>query len=431
VKVLLVGGGGREHALAWKLAQSPRITSLLAAPGNPGIARHATCAAVKDTAIEDLLALAKRERVDLTVVGPELPLALGLADRFRADGLAVFGPSAAAAKLESSKAFAKDLMARHGIPTARFRIFREAGAARAYCRELGAPVVVKADGLAAGKGALVCRTLDEADRAVARCLEERAFGDSGLTVVVEEFLVGEEASFFALSDGAAVLPLAAAQDHKTVFDDDQGPNTGGMGAYSPAPVMDEGMQERVMAEIVGPAIAAMAKEGSPYAGVLFVGLMITRGGPRVIEFNCRFGDPECQAILPRLDGDLLPLLEAVARGSGLPTALNWRREASVCVVLASGGYPGAYETGRPIFGLNREWALDPQGGLPGGVNVFHAGTALKDGALVTAGGRVLGVQALGRDVREAIAGAYAAVAKIRFDGAHFRKDIGRKAIDRR
>ncbi len=431
MKVLLVGGGGREHALAWKLAQSPRLTSLLAAPGNPGIARHATCAAVKDTAIEDLLALAKRERVDLTVVGPELPLALGLADRFRADGLAVFGPSAAAARLESSKAFAKDLMARHGISTARFRIFREAGAARAYCRELGAPVVVKADGLAAGKGALVCRTLEEADRAVALCLEERAFGDAGLTVVVEEFLLGEEASFFALSGGAAVLPLGAAQDHKTIFDDDQGPNTGGMGAYSPAPVIDEGMQERVMAEIVRPAIAAMAKEGSPYAGVLFVGLMITRGGPRVIEFNCRFGDPECQAILPLLDGDLLPLLEAVARGSGLPTALNWRREASVCVVLASGGYPGTYETGRPIFGLNREWGLDPQGGPPGGVNVFHAGTALKDGALVTAGGRVLGVQALGTDVREAIAGAYAAVAKIRFDGAHFRKDIGRKAIDRR
>ncbi|HET8577441.1 MAG TPA: phosphoribosylamine--glycine ligase [Methylomirabilota bacterium] len=430
MRVLLIGGGGREHALAWKLAQSPALTRLIAAPGNPGIARHAECVAVKDTALDELLALARRERVDLTVVGPELPLALGLSDRFRAAGLAVFGPSAAAARLESSKAFAKELMARHGIPTARFRTFSDPRAARQFCRELGAPVVVKADGLAAGKGAIVCRSLEEADRAVALCMEERAFGESGLTVVVEEFVAGEEVSFFALSDGTSVLPLAAAQDHKTVFDGDQGPNTGGMGAYSPAPVMDGAMQERVMADIVRPAIAAMGKEGTPYAGVLFVGLMITREGPRVIEFNCRFGDPECQAILPRLDQDLLPLLEAAAEGRGLPTALRWRAEASVCVVLASGGYPGRYETGRPISGLGTEGGLDPEAGAPGGVTVFHAGTALENGRLVTAGGRVLGVQALGRDVREAVANAYAGVARIRFDGMHYRKDIGRKAIDR-
>jgi len=431
MRVLLVGGGGREHALAWAISHSRALTRLIAAPGNPGIARHAECVPVKDTALDDLLALARREHVDLAVVGPELPLALGLADRFRAAGFAVFGPSAAAARLESSKAFAKDLMSRHGIPTARFRIFSDARAARQYCRELGAPIVVKADGLAAGKGAIVCRSLQEADRAVTACMEERAFGDAGLTVVIEEFLAGEEASFFALSDGTSVLPLAAAQDHKTVFDDDAGPNTGGMGAYSPAPVMDAAMQERVMADIVRPTIAAMAKEGTAYAGVLFAGLMVTRDGPRVIEFNCRFGDPECQAILPRLDQDLLPLLESVAAGRGLPASLRWRPDASVCVVLASGGYPGTYETGRPISGLNREGGLDPDGGVAGGVNVFHAGTALQGGRFVTAGGRVLGVQALGRDVREAITNAYAGVARIHFDGAHFRKDIGRKAIDRR
>jgi phosphoribosylamine--glycine ligase len=315
-------------------------------------------------------------------------------------------------------------MSRHGIPTARFRTFEEAApAARRYCRELGAPLVVKADGLAAGKGVTVCRTLDEADRALALCLEDRAFGASGLTVVIEEFLEGEEASFFALADGAAVIPLAGAQDHKTVFDDDRGPNTGGMGAYSPAPVLDLAMQERVMAEIVRPVVAAMAKEGAPYTGVLFVGLMITRQGPKVIEFNCRFGDPECQAIMPRLDSDLLALLLAAATGQGLPPALSWSPRASVCVVMASGGYPGRYETGRPIAGVEAAVGL-------ANVNVFQAGTALTAGALVTAGGRVLGVQALGDDVAAAIRTAYAGVERIRFDGAHYRRDIGHHALRR-
>jgi len=424
VKVLLVGGGGREHALAWKLARSPRLGALIAAPGNPGIAAHAECVAVKDTAVEDLVALARREQPDLIVVGPERPLALGLADRMRAAGFAVFGPSAAAARIESSKAFAKDLMARHGIPTARFGAFTEPGAARAYCRDLGAPLVVKADGLAAGKGAIVCATLGEADRAVALCLEQRGFGEAGRTVLIEEFLHGEEVSFFVLSDGAAVLPLIAAQDHKAVFDDDRGPNTGGMGAYSPTPVFDAAIEERTMAQIVRPVVTALAKEGCPYQGVLFVQLMITAAGPCVVEFNCRFGDPECEAILPRLDQDLLPLLEAVAAGRGLPTAPTWRPESSVCVVLASGGYPGAYETGVPIAGV------DEAGRLPG-VTVFHAGTAIKDGALVTAGGRVLGVQAFGADIRAAVAQAYAAVERISFRGMHFRKDIGRRAIGRR
>jgi phosphoribosylamine--glycine ligase len=396
---------------------------MIAGPGNPGIAAHARCVPVKDTAIDDLVALAQQERPDLVVVGPEVPLALGLADRMRAAGFAVFGGSAAAARLESSKAFAKELMARHRIPTARFGTFREAVAARAFCRELGAPLVVKADGLAAGKGVLICRSLGEADAALAQCLEARAFGDSGLTVVVEEFLQGEEASFFALSDGTTALPLAAAQDHKTVWDGDRGPNTGGMGAYSPAPVMDAAMEARVMAEIVRPTIAAMAAEGAPYTGVLFVGLMITREGPKVIEFNCRFGDPECQALLPRLQEDLLALLLAAATGKGLPPTLAWSPRASVCVVMTSAGYPGRYDTGTAITGL------EAAGALPD-VTVFHAGTARAGGGLVTAGGRVLGVQALGDDVAAAIRTAYAAVERIRFDGAHYRRDIGHHALRR-
>ena len=423
MKVLVVGAGGREHTFSWKLAQSPRVTELLAAPGNPGIAQHARCLPIKDNEIDALVAAALRERVDLTVVGPELPLALGIADRFRERGLAVFGPSQAAARLESSKAFAKDLMARHGIPTARFRAFTAAGTARAWCRELGVPLVVKADGLAAGKGVIICRTLDEADAAIALCLDQGAFGAAGASVVIEEFMEGEEASFFAITDGAAILPLASAQDHKTVLDGDRGPNTGGMGAYSPAPVMDTAVTERVMAEIVRPTVAAMAKEGAPFAGFLYVGLMITRVGPRVVEFNCRFGDPECQVVIPRLAADLLPLLDAVARGASIPASVPWAPETSVCVGMSSGGYPGTYETGRPISGIADAEALP-------GVQVFHAGTALRDGALVTAGGRVLGVQALGAGVGAAVDAAYAAVARIHFEGAHFRRDIARRALAR-
>jgi phosphoribosylamine--glycine ligase len=424
--VLLVGGGGREHALAWKIAQSPALDELIAAPGNPGIARHARCLPIKDDQVDALVAAARRERVDLVVIGPELPLSLGLADRLREAGLAVFGPGQAAARLESSKAFAKDLMARHGIPTARFGVFDAAAPARAYCRELGAPLVVKADGLAAGKGVMVCRTLAEAEQALAACFEAGAFGAAGRRVVVEEFMVGEEASFFALCDGRDVLPLAAAQDHKTIFDDDQGPNTGGMGAYSPAPIVDAAMAERVLATIVRPTFAGLAAEGMPYVGVLYVGLMIGAAGPRVVEFNARFGDPECQVILPRLEDDLLPLLDAAARGKGLPAEVRWRADTAVCVVLASGGYPGSYATGVPIEGL------DQAGGLAGDVdvNVFHAGTARRDGRLVTAGGRVLGVQAAGAGPRAAIERAYAAAARVRFEGAQYRRDIGRRAVAR-
>jgi len=423
MKVLLVGGGGREHALAWKLAQSPRLTRLYAAPGNPGIAAHADCVPVRDTDLDELVALARRERVELAVIGPEVPLSLGLRDRLSDAGVPVFGPSQSAARLESSKAFAKDLMARYGIPTARFRVFQDADAAKRFCRELGAPLVIKADGLAAGKGAMVCATLPEADAAIRLCLDEDAFGAAGRTVVVEEFMTGEEASFFVITDGASTLPLPAAQDHKAIFDDDRGPNTGGMGAYTPAPVVDEAMTGRVMEEIVTPTLAAMAKEGAPYAGVLFVGLMICPDGPRVVEFNCRFGDPECQAILPRLDEDILPVFEAVASGRGLPASLRWRREASVCVVLASPGYPGTPRGGLPIEGVEAAAALP-------GVNVFHAGTALRDGALLTAGGRVLGVQTLGGDIRAAMERAYDAVGRIRFEGMQFRHDIGRRALAR-
>ena len=424
MKVLVIGSGGREHTLTWKLAQSPRVTALLAAPGNPGIAQHARCLAIKEGEIEALVAAALRERVDLTVVGPELPLSLGVADRFRERGLAVFGPSQAAARLESSKAFAKDLMARHGIPTARFRAFTEAGPARAWCRELGVPLVVKADGLAAGKGVIICCNLAEADAAVAQCLDERAFGAAGASVVIEEFMVGEEASFFAITDGDAILPLASAQDHKTVFDGDRGPNTGGMGAFVPVAAVDAAMQARIMGEIVQPTLAALSADGAPYHGVLYVGLMLTADGPRVVEFNCRFGDPECQPLVMRMDEDLVPLLAAVARGDRLPPPRPWTTDgpAAVCVTLASGGYPGHYLTGHPITGID---AAEDRGA----VQVFHAGTARRDGRLVTAGGRVLGVTAVGDDLSVAIAAAYEGVHRIHFEGVHYRTDIGRRALE--
>ncbi|MBI3030392.1 MAG: phosphoribosylamine--glycine ligase [Candidatus Rokubacteria bacterium] len=420
MKVLVVGSGGREHALVWRLAQSPQVAALYAAPGNPGMARHATCVPIKTDALDDLVGFAERERIALTVVGPELPLILGIVERFQARGLAIFGPNQKGAALEGSKVFAKALMAKHGIPTARFQAFQEAASARRFAREVGVPLVVKADGLAAGKGAIVCRTLEEADQAIALCLEQRAFGKAGEQIVVEEFLVGEEASFFALTDGEMALPLGTAQDHKAVFDDDQGPNTGGMGASSPASI-DARMHDEVMETIILPTVHAMAAEGRPYRGVIYAGLMLTPQGPKVLEYNCRFGDPEHQTIMPRLQDDPLPLLHAVARGDRLPSTVRWRPEAAVCVVLASGGYPGDYQTGKPIAGVAEAEKLP-------GVTVFHAGTALKDGQLVTAGGRVLGVTALGADIPAAIARAYEAVAKICFEGIHFRKDIGRKAL---
>jgi phosphoribosylamine--glycine ligase len=419
VKILLVGGGGREHALAWKIAASPHVERLYAAPGNPGIARVATCVPLAVDAQDDLVALAERERIDLVVVGPEVPLVAGLADRFAARGIVALGPGREAARLEGSKAFAKSLMVRHGIPTARFETFTDPESARRFCRRLGAPLVVKTDGLAAGKGAIVCRTLAEAEEAIALCMERRAFGAAGSTVVVEDFLEGEEVSLFALSNGADVVSLGAAQDHKTVFDGDRGPNTGGMGTFAPVPGFDAGREQHVMETIVAPTITALAKEGTPYRGVLFVGLMLTAGGPRVLEYNCRFGDPECQVLVVRLGEDLVPLLLSAARGDRLPERVAWTPEAAVCVVLASGGYPGAYRTGLPVEGIEAAERVE-------GVRVFHAGTARRDGRLVTAGGRVLGVTATAPDHAEAIERAYEAAARIRFDGVHYRRDIGRR-----
>jgi phosphoribosylamine--glycine ligase len=420
VKVLVVGGGGREHALAWKIADSPLVSSLYAAPGNPGIAMHGTCVDIAADDADGLVGFAAAESIDLTVVGPEIPLVAGLADRFAAKGLLVFGPSAAAAAIEGSKAFAKTLMARHSVPTARFETFDDAGSARRFCRTLGAPAVVKADGLAAGKGVIVCRTLAEADAAVAQCMEERAFGAAGATVVVEEFLRGEEASFFALVSGEDAVAFAAAQDHKTVSDGDVGPNTGGMGAYTPVAAMDGALQARIMRTIVEPTVRALAREAAPYFGVLYAGLMLTAEGPKVIEFNCRFGDPETQPVMARLAGDLVPALLAVARGER-PTAIPSSPQAAVCVTLASGGYPARYTKGLPITGVEAAAALP-------GVHVFHSGTARRDGTLVTDGGRVLGVTAVADGLPRAIRAAYDGVARIRFDGMHFRTDIGRRAV---
>jgi phosphoribosylamine---glycine ligase len=423
LRVLLVGNGGREHALAWKLAQSPRLGKLYAAPGNPGIAECAECVPLAPDAIASLAELVERERIDLTVVGPEAPLARGLADAIRGRGRPVFGPSRAAAALESSKVFAKTLFQRYGIPTARFAAFEDAGAARRFVRELGGRAVVKADGLAAGKGAVVCRDPEAADRAIADMLERRVFGESGARIVVEELLEGEEVSVFALTDGRDLCPLASAQDHKAVDDGDRGPNTGGMGAYSPAPALTPALAERVTETVLRPTIAAMRAEGRPYQGVLFAGLMLTAAGPRVLEYNVRFGDPECQVLVLRLADDLLPLCHAVAAGVGLPPSVAWRPGAAACVVLASGGYPGAYATGLPIEGVDRAEARRD-------VTVFHAGTARRDARLVTAGGRVLGVAAVGSDIEQAVTTAYAAVGEIRFDGMHYRRDIGHRALRR-
>jgi phosphoribosylamine---glycine ligase len=424
VNVLLVGSGGREHALAWKIARSPLVEHVWAAPGNPGIARHARCLDLAVDDAEGLAGFAVAHGVDLVVVGPEQPLVAGLADPLRARGLTVFGPSKRAAAIEGSKTYAKGLMAKHGIPTARFEAFDDPARARRYCRDLGAPCVVKTDGLAAGKGAIVCATLDEADAAIAQCMERRAFGAAGARVVVEEFMRGEEASFFVLAGAAGVLPLTAAQDHKTVFDGDRGPNTGGMGAFTPVPAVDAAMQARVMREIVEPTLVALAADGAPYTGVLYVGLMLTTEGPRVVEFNCRFGDPECQVLMMHMQDDLVPLLLAVARGERLPPTPPppAGRRATVCVAVASGGYPGPYETGRVITGIEAAESRV-------GVQVFQAGTARREGRLLTAGGRVLGVTAVADDLGAAIGAAYAGVGDIRFEGMHYRTDIGRKALE--
>lgn len=424
-KVLVIGSGGREHALAWKLAQSPRVTEVLVAPGNAGTATEARCrnVPVKVTDIEGLLALARDEGVSLTVVGPEVPLVAGVVDRFRAAGQRIFGPTAAAAQLEGSKAFAKDFLARHGIPTAFYAVHTDVDAALAYIRSKGAPIVVKADGLAAGKGVIVAMSLEEAEDAVRDMLSGNAFGDAGARVVIEEFLEGEEASFISMVDGRTALPMATSQDHKRVGDGDTGPNTGGMGAYSPAPVVTPEVHARVMREVVEPTVQGMIADGVPFTGFLYAGLMIdASGAPKVIEFNVRFGDPETQPVMLRLQSDLVDLVEAAIDGRLHETRAQWDPRPSLGVVMAARPYPDAPLTGDVIHGLNA---------VPAGAKVFHAGTALDaSGNVVSAGGRVLCVAALGDSVGDAQRRAYAGVDAIHWANEFHRSDIGWRAIER-
>lgn len=422
MNLLLIGGGGREHALAWKLKQSPLLDTLYCAPGNAGIAALAQCVAL-DVGDHDAVArFCKDKDIGLVVIGPEAPLVAGLADGLEARGLSVFGPSAAAAKLEGSKGFTKDLCARAGIPTAAYARFSDANAAKAYLSTQPLPIVIKADGLAAGKGVTIAETREEAEAAIDACFSG-AFGTAGAELVIEQFLQGEEASFFVLTDGKSALPLATAQDHKRAFDGDQGPNTGGMGAYSPAPVMTEDLCARTMRDIIEPTVRALADAGTPFKGVLYAGLMIDKGVPKLIEYNVRFGDPECQVLMMRLTSDLLPALVAAANGTLGELALDWSPDSALCVVMAAEGYPGSYAKGSEIKGLRAA-------GRESGVVVFHAGTR-EDGARILAdGGRVLGVTARGRDIGEARSRAYRAVDDIDWPQGFCRRDIGWRAFKR-
>jgi len=424
MKVLLVGGGGREAALAWAFERSPLLTDLACAPGNAGIARHARCIPIAADDVQALVAHAREADYDLVVVGPETPLVLGLADRLRDAGIDVFGPGAAAATIEGSKAFAKEFMARHGIPTAAFRVFDDAAAARAYLLspETRYPLVVKADGLAAGKGVVIADTRELAVATAAEMLSGDAFGAAGRRVVVEEMLRGREASYFVLTDGTTSVELATCQDYKRVGDGDRGANTGGMGTYSPSAWLDDATRATLREAVVVPTVRGLAAEGRPFRGVLFIGVMLTATGPKVLEYNARFGDPETQVLVPRLDGDWLELLHACARGRLQDVAPRWKNDAAVCVVMASGGYPGPYAVGRPIDGLDAAERLPH-------VTVFHAGTRREEsGRWLTAGGRVLGVTATGADLAAARDRAYEAVACIGFDGEHHRGDVAADAI---
>ena len=423
MKILVLGAGAREHALAWRIATESPAHTVLCAPGNAGMAGLGRTVPIALDAAEDILALAERERVDLTVVGPELPLAAGVADRFAGAGRALLGPTRAAARLETSKAWAKQFMARHGVPTAPFVVCDREDEALEQVRrgDLGWPLVVKADGLAAGKGVTLADSPGAAEEAVLSMMRDRRFGEAGARLVLESCLTGPELSFFVLTDGARAMGLGTAQDHKRAHDGDLGPNTGGMGAFAPSPLCDGTLEGRILTEIVGPTLAGMQAEGHPYRGFLYVGLMLTPGGPRVIEFNARLGDPEAQVVLPLVDEPLLPLLQAAASGALEPRTVRLSREPHVGVVIASGGYPDAFETGREIHGLEQAAAMP-------GVTVLHAGTAHRDGRLVTAGGRVLTVVGRGPDFATAIARAYAAVDCISFEGAYARRDIGSKAL---
>jgi phosphoribosylamine--glycine ligase len=421
MKVLVVGGGGREHALVWKIAQSPKVSKVYCAPGNAGISEQATIVPIKANDLNALLEFASKEKIDLTVVGPEEPLTRGIVDLFELKGLFIFGSSKKAAEIEGSKGFAKEMMRKYRIPTGSYEIFEDPKEAKNYVRKQGAPIVVKADGLAAGKGVIVCNRVEEAIQSVERIMVEKIFGDAGNRVVIEEYLVGEEASYIAFTDGKAILPMASSQDHKPIFDGDKGPNTGGMGAYSPAPVVTNQVHEKIMEKILRPIIQGMGEEGRLYKGVLYAGLMIYDGHPKVLEFNARFGDPETQPVLMRMKGDIVPILEGCIKGNLSGCEIEWDSRASVCVVMASQGYPGDYEKGKPILGLKEVFRMED-------VFVFHAGTALKDSQMVTNGGRVLGVTGLGKDIPRAIKRTYQAVEKISWQGVHYRKDIGQKAL---
>jgi phosphoribosylamine--glycine ligase len=423
MKVLVVGGGGREHALVWKISQSPKVKKIYAAPGNAGIAGLAECASIKADDIPGLLAFAEAKAIDLTVVGPEGPLSMGIVDEFTKAGMRVFGPSRKAAELEASKRFSKDLMKKYHIPTAEYEVFTDKSAAAAYVHKKGAPIVVKADGLAAGKGVVVAETVEEALKALDLIMTDRVYGTAGDRVVIEECLRGEEASFMAFSDGRTVVPMASSQDHKRVFDADKGPNTGGMGAYSPAPIVTSQLERKVMDTIMIPTVRAMEKEGRFFKGVLYAGLMIRNGEARVLEFNARFGDPETQPIMARLDTDLIEIIEAILDERLSALTITWKPESAVCIVIASGGYPGKYEKGREITGLDKAARIKD-------VMVFHSGTAMRSGKVVTDGGRVLGVTGLGPTVAAAIDRAYQGAREISFDGAHYRKDIGARALEK-
>lgn len=422
MNILILGSGGREHALLWKLAQSPEATKLYAVPGNPGMAELAECVAgsIEDNAA--VVKLAQEKKIDLVVVGPEVPLMNGVVDALRAAGIKAFGPTKAAAELEGSKSFSKDIMKKYGIPTAKYEVFTDADAARAYIEKEGAPIVIKADGLAAGKGVIVAETKEQALDAVHEIMDDAAFGKAGSRVVIEAFMEGEEASLLAFTDGKTIRPMVSSQDHKRAYDGDKGPNTGGMGTYAPAPVMTKDMVEQATEKILKPMIAAMAKEGRPYQGCLYAGLMITEEGPKVVEFNARFGDPETQVVLPLLKGDLVKIMQACVDGTLDTVAVDWEDGAAVCVVMASGGYPKSYKKGYAIDGLKKAESL--------GTFVFHAGTAKKDGKVVTSGGRVLGVTARGGGIKEATEKAYKGVEAIRFTDEFHRKDIAHRALER-
>ena len=420
---MVIGSGGREHALVWKLAQSPLADKIFALPGNPGIAELATC--VEGVDVKDhsaVIDFTRRNEIGLVVIGPEAPLVEGLADSLIDADIKVFGPTAQAAQLEGSKIFAKQLMKKYAIPTARYEVFSDAQSARSYVRQEGAPIVIKADGLAAGKGVIVAQTVEEALNAIDEIMTQKSFGDAGARIVVEEFMDGEEASLLAFTDGKTVVPMIPSQDHKRVDDGDQGLNTGGMGSYAPAPVVDQNVLNKAVENILKPTVEAMAKEGKTYRGCLYAGLMIVDGEPKVVEFNARFGDPETQVVLPLLKSDLVELMIACADGTLDNQTIEWSDESAVCVILASGGYPKSYRKGLEIDGINKAKAL--------GSVIFHAGTTQRDGKLLTSGGRVLGVVSLDKNIRAAVDKTYKAVGVINFDGMHFRHDIAARAINR-